>query len=977
MSSLHERAKELFLAALSRPAGDRDAFLADACANDAGLRAEVESLLAFHEDDPASAPSSPPPAKDSFAAGDLFAGRYRMIARTGRGGMGDVWRADDLVLDTQVALKLIRSASPEARAHIIKEVRLARQITHPAVCRVFDVGEAGDEVFFSMEFVRGEDLASLLKRVGRLPSEKVIQIAHELCAGLASAHAQGVLHRDLKPANILIDEDGMVRIADFGIAVSANETGRSAMIGTPAYMAPEQLSPGAALSERTDVYALGLVLYELVTGQRAGSRSGTRSDPTRPSLLVPDMNPHLERVILQAIPMDPRDRHASALAMAAGLPDLETGKIGDTWIASATRTRWRTRSWLAMAAAATIVAAAVVGMPLFVSRGAGALTARDTIVLADFLNSTGDPVFDGTLKVALAVALEQSPFLKVFPDERVREDLLLMERKPDERITRVLAREIARREQLKALLAGSIASLGSNYVIALEAVNAETGDVMARDQIEAASKEEVLTSLGTAATRLREKLGESLASIQQYDVSLPRATTPSLEALHAYALALDQGRFSPRLESIPHLKRAIELDPDFALAQAQLSGTYANTGQSALAPEYSRRAFELRDRVSERERFLISWRYYRDATQAWDKALTLAQSWMVAYPREPFAFNSYGFAAWSLGQYEQAIEPLRQGIRLDPRFVALPENLGATLLALNRFEDVRKVLEDARAAQVDFIALRRVAYLVAFVENDAATMARELEVSLAKPEGPQASNWEPRASAFGGRIEKAHEEFRRSVEAASQANLTELAGRHSAQDAESHAIVGQCAEARSEVAMAMRLSRDNFTLESAGRTLAWCGAAADASNVSDELARRFPEAILTTRVILPVIAAATAIKAGQPAHGLELLEPVRPFDRAPASEFWPAYLRGQAHLQLKQSREAAAEFRTIVDHRGEMADSQLYPLAHLGLARAFALAGDTAKARQAYESFFKWWKDADLDLQPIKEAKLEFAVLRS
>ena len=379
--------------------------------------------------------------------------------------------------------------------------------------------------------------------------------------------------------------------------------------------------------------------------------------------------------------------------------------------------------------------------------------------------------------------------------------------------------------------------------------------------------------------------------------------------------------------------------------------------------------------MSERERFLISWRYYRDATQQWDKGLDLARSWMVAYPREPFAFNSYGFAAWSLGRYEQAIEPLRQGIRLDRKFFALPENLGSTLLALNRFDEVKKVLEDARAAQIEYIALRRVAYFVAFIENDAATMARELEVSLAKPEGPWASNWEPRASAFGGRIEKAHEEFRRSVDATRQANLTELAGRYSAQDAESHAVVGQCTEARSEVAAAIRLSRDNFTLESAGRTLAWCGATADASNVSDELARRFPEAILTTRVILPVIAAANAIKGGQPARGLELLEPVRPFDHAPVSEFWPAYLRGQAQLQLKHGPEAAAEFQSIIDHRGELADSQLYPLAHLGLARAFALGGDMAKARQAYESFFKWWKDADPELQPIKEARLELARL--
>ena len=268
-------------------------------------------------------------------------------------------------------------------------------------------------------------------------------------------------------------------------------------------------------------------------------------------------------------------------------------------------------------------------------------------------------MFDSTLKVALAVALEQSPFLKVFPDERAHEDLRLMQRSPNEGISRSLAREIAQREQLKALVAGSIASLGRHYVVGLEAVNAESGDVMAREQVEVNSKEEVLTSLGAAVSRLRRKLGESLTSIQRYDVPLPQGTTPSLEALQAYALALDEGRINPRMEAIPHLQRAIQLDPNFALAQAQLSGVYANTGQSALAPEWSRRAFELRDRVSERERYFISWRYYRDAIQAWDKGLELARSWTAAYPREAFAFNSVGLAAWGLGQYQQAVAPLR------------------------------------------------------------------------------------------------------------------------------------------------------------------------------------------------------------------------------------------------------------------------------------------------------------------------------
>jgi tetratricopeptide (TPR) repeat protein len=797
-----------------------------------------------------------------------------------------------------------------------------------------------------------------------------------LCAGLAAAHAQGVLHRDLKPANVLIDDDGLVRITDFGIAIPRTAAGLHMLTGTPAYMAPEQRVMGTALSEQTDVYALGLVLYELLVGRYAFNRSGEATQPPLPSTLVPNVNPLLERVVMQALSPDPRNRPPSALAVAASLPAIGAGR--DTGLATASAPPSRgTTWWLAGAAIAAVVGALAVAPSLFVSSDARTLTEQDTIVLADFENTTGEPVFDGALKVALAVALEQSPFLKVFPDDRVHETLRFMERAPDDRVTRSIARDIARREQFKALIAGSIASLGRHYVVSLEAVNAESGDVMAREQVEAASKEEVLTSLGGAVSRLRRKLGESLTSIQRYDVPLPRATTPSLEALQAYALALEDGRINDqRLDSISRLKRAIELDPNFALALAQLSGTYANTWQSALAPEWSRRAFELRARVSERERFIISWRYYRDATQAWDKGLELARSWTAAYPRESTAFNSLGFAAWSLGQYQQAIAPLRESIRLDTRFFAPRLNLVWTLTSLNRFDEAKKVLEGARADKVDHIGFHQMAYVLAFMDNDAAIMTRELDATLAKPEGPWASNWQPRISAFGGHAEKAHREFRLSVAATSQANLTELSGLYSAQDAISHAVVGQCAEARREAAAAIRLSRDNFTLESAGRALAWCGADADASNLSGELARRFPDAILTTRVVLPVIAAATAIRNRRPARGLELLEPVRPFDHAPVAEFWPAYLRGEAQLQLGRHSEAADEFRSVIDHRGELIDSSLYSLAHLGLARALASAGNRADARQAYLAFFTLWKDADPNLPPLTEARREFARLQ-
>ena len=892
---------------------------------------------------PPSADTNAAPGKARFAPGYVLAGRYRMVTCLGKGGMGEVWRADDLVLQTPVALKLIYSADPEGRRRILNEVRLARQITHPGICRVFDVGESEGEVFYSMEFVHGEDLATLVRRSGRLPSEKVADIGQQLCNGLAAAHAQGILHRDLKPANVLIDADGFVRITDFGIAVTRDVSGPHTMIGTPGYMAPEQLRPGAPLSERTDIYAVGLILYELLLGRAAvDRRSDEHRQPPKPSASIDDVDPRLEAAILKAIALDPRDRPASVLELSSLLiaPARQKRQSG-TWIASA----------LAAAAAAALVVA-----PLMTSRTRATLTEQDTIILADFLNTTDEPVFDGALKVALAVAVEQSPFLKVFPDSRVRETLRLMQRSAGERITPSVAREVARRERLKALISGSIARLGSHYVLTLEAVNAETGEVLAREQVEIAAKEQVLASLGSATSKLREKLGESLALIKRFDVPLAQATTPSLDALHAYSLALDGGRIVPRLEAVPHLERALEIDPNFAMAQALLSGVYANNGRSADAPSFSRRAFELRERVSERERFFISWRYYIDAEQAWDKALDLAQSWTQTYPREAFAFNSLGMASTALGRHDQAVAAFQEAIRLDTQFAPPYGNLTGSLVALNRFDDADGLVRKAVSHGVEIAGTRR--YLIAFLRNDSEAVARELEGIRQSSQAIWAPVVEARTSAFSGKLHAAHELYQRAAKAATGERMRELGAQWIVEDAELHAIAGQCDEARREVAAALELNRDNFTLERAGRVHAMCKSA-DALRISDELGARFPNATMTLRIHVPVIAAALAVGRRDFESAIKILERVKPYDHAPAAEFWPAYLRGEAYLGLKDGQAAGAQFRSILERRGQAPLSPLYALAQLRAARAAALTGDDDQAIAGYEAFFTLWSGSD------------------
>jgi Tfp pilus assembly protein PilF/predicted Ser/Thr protein kinase len=974
MSSLHKGAKELFIAALERDGADREAFLAVACADDAALRAEVESLLRYHEADSTGLPppSEPEqPAGPAFAPGFVFANRYRMVTRLGRGGMGDVWRADDLMLETPVALKLIRSTSQAGRERLLQEVRLARRITHPAVVRVFDVGEADDEVFFSMELVEGQDLASVLRHAGRLAPSRSVEIARQLCAGLGAAHSEGVLHRDLKPANVLIDQQGRVRITDFGIAVPAGAPGRSGIAGTPMYMAPEQRVAGASLTAQTDLYALGVVLYEVATGLRPARKDDGSIIP--PSQLAPGLDPAFESVILRALSPSPDDRPTSAAAFAAFLPhDAHESPLPPRVAVTpaADRPFWMRAWWFALVA----VVVMLVGLVGFLApRGSKRLTASDTIVLADFANTTSEPLFDGALKVALAVALEQSPFLKVFPDERAQETLRLMERPATERITREVAREIAVREHLKATISGSIASLGRNYVLALEAANAQ-GDVMAREQVEAASKEEVLTALGTAASRLRERLGESLATLREFDAPLPRATTPSLEALNAYALALDEGRASVRVKAIPHLLRAIELDPNFAMAQAMLSGVYANTSQTALAPAYSKRAFELRDRVSERERYFISWRYYRDALQDWTKALDLARAWTSAYPREAFAFNARGLAAELHGLRPEAESALRTAIELDPRFVPSQGNYGGVLIGLNKIAEAKQQVANAMAEGIDYQVVYRTGYVAALLENDTAGMAKYLELARKTGDVLDMATWETRAQAFHGRLAESHEGVRSAIQQALQLNYNEWAAKYAIEEAEIQAIVGRCAAARQMAQSALEWSRDVSTLDFAARAFAWCGDDR-ARPIVAEVNQRFPNASLRVNISMPINLAALAFRKGDFAGALDQLDRLKPYEDAPVAKLWPAYLRGQIHAARNDYARATASYTQVIEHRTQSTDSLLYPMSLLGRARAAAAKGDAAAAEQDYQVLFEVWKAADRDLQPLIEARREVARL--
>ena len=838
-----------------------------------------------------------------------------MINRIGRGDRGEVWCADDLVLQTEVALKLIDPASQRTRERILSEIRLARQITHPAVCRIFDVGEADDRVFYSMELVQGEDLQTLLSRAGRLPSEKVIDIGRQLCGGLATAHAHGVLtatssRERSSPKTARSHHRHRFRSRAGRTRAIAADRGDRLPRAEQRCGAPGFRANGPVCARRDP---LSTLVGCGPSRTRPAARARRRRRLVDGSISARTRHPAVAR----------RESQPSSAVAAAIAEVLEH----DAPVMSALGVQ----PAIAVAGPWRSVAARRARLVVF-SRARRALTDQDTIVVADVMNTTGEPVFDGALKVALAVALEQSPFLKVFPDERVIETLRLMERRPDERVTRSLARDIARREQLKALVAGSIGSLGSHYVIALEAINAETGDVMAREQVEAAGKEAVLTSLGAATSKLRET-GQSLSSIQ-----VRRAAAASHHGVARGAscvlLAMGHGTTVPGSGDSASEDGA-RARSGFAMAQALLSAVYANSNQSAEAPAYARRAFELRNRVSERERFFLSWRYYIDAEQAWDNALELARSWTATYPREAFAFNSLGVALGAFGQHAEAVRAFREAMRIDPRFVPPRRNLAGSLIALDRFDEAASVLNKATADGIDSVAMRQMGYLLVFLAHKPPAPIQPLRARCAGRDVDDQLGAQPRFGAAA----MAHELFQRAIQAA-PARISEPR-RWTIEDAESHAMVGQCAEALQEAPAGLALARDNFTIERASRALAMCDAAGDVSGLTADLARRFPNATVTTRIQVPVAAAAVASRRGDAARALAQLEPVRPYDQAPAAEFWPAYLRGQAYLQSKDARAAIEQFRSILDHRGG-APTSPHPLPSSAVP-AGRLAGDTAR----------------------------------
>ena len=992
--------KPILAAALELDAARRATFLREACA-DASLRKEIQSIIAAHELggkdflDRAALPASLETAADAritLSKGTRL-GDFEIVCLLGAGGMGEVYRARDRRLEREVAIKVLpqfASLDLERLHRFEQEAKAAAALNHPNILAVFHMGTYKDAPYLVSELLEGETLRALVNR-GPISPKRAIDFAVQIARGLASTHEKGIVHRDLKPENLFVTRDGRIKILDFGLAKLMRFDGETqcteqtlgtqpgAVLGTVGYMAPEQVR-GLAADHRSDIFAFGAILYEMLTGQRAFQKPTSaetmsailNEDPPLVSQITPSIPPALDRAVHRCLEKSPEQRFQSASDLAFGL-DLSSDSGRES-----TRTVPSPKPHLNRKVLTSItilvVALIVVGALRWWPKKSAVLSAKDTIVLSDFDNKTGEPVFDQALNQALSIQIEQSPFLEVLSDRKISDTLKLMGRTPGERVTPEVAKEICIRSGSKVFLQGAISSLGSEYLLGLRAIACVTGDKLAETQGEAPNKEGVLKILSAMASDMRAKLGESIASVQQFNVA-PEVATPSLEALKAYSLARTTVRTQNALDAIPLLKRSVELDANFARAYLSLGKLYANMGDASLAADSISKAYALRDRASEVERYEITAEYYSLVTGDLEKAIETFDEWIRVYPRMGVAVANRGVMYNKLGQYTKALEGFQAAQALQPEYTVLAgTSIASANISLDRLNDAKSALDALRQAGIDPEVAWDLWYRIAFLRNDAEEMNRQLGVGLDRPKSKSdALVLQANTQAYHGHLTKARELTRRAAALQRDAGFPETAARNQATVALGDAESGYSAAAKEEALSALAQGSGRTAKPRVALAFALLGDLPRSKALVKDLEKEYPSDTILNGYWLPTIKAAIQTSQGQPSEAVSLLEPAVEFELAYAGALYPAYLRGRAYLVAQNGAAAATEFQKILDHPGIVFNDPVGALARLQIGRSYAVQGDTAKARAAYQDFLTLWKDADPDIPILKEAKAEYA----